>query len=264
MNCLGCDTELKDYHKKKKYCDECKKIRSKNIYIPGCLSEEQQKQIDELVGIMSIRDIAKTVGTSRSSVKRYGNHKCYKFMIYKYTNEFKKELTDYYVKHGKRKTVNKFPNAKIRSIVERVEHIPRQIRWTDEQIVTAVKMADLVPNNMQAMIFNRPNAYSGSIKSLWTKRIGVGQTYINGARMHFLKSICCKKIVSGLITIDSSGQCKVIIPWTIVFENLKKDLPDWIKQAINSLANFQKWLHGTKNIEKSLMETTNEYWNKIN
>ena len=105
------------------------------------LTTEQIAIIESNLKRMKRSDIAHAVGVSESRLKRAAKVLGWKFEYLKaqpymkYSERLTKEVLSYYEKNGKNKTQNRYPDIKLRSIIERYKEFnPRQINWTDEQI----------------------------------------------------------------------------------------------------------------------------------
>lgn len=272
-NCIECGSEKRTVHSNTKYCNSC---RLKFLHKPkGTMTESQKQLAMSLRGEYKREEIAKRVGVSLSNLKRSmpdvsfawknGSRK------YNINPKLIKEVCEYYEMHGKVKTQKKFPNVKLRSIVERYKYYsPRQIRWTDEQIKKAAQMAGIVSPEAQARHFNRPRANKGSIVSLWMKKFGSGGGNVNGlswhTAKHFIKPNCPvvktqfwkQRNASHKLSYLRKEHSRKIVLWVDFVNYQKPSNPDWIKEAAKTMAKFQIWLHETKqvnvNIDKFLRE----------
>lgn len=197
-------------------------------------------------------EIAKCLGISLMKLKRIASYKGITFGFYKkndiYSEDIKRKVLSYYEKFGKSKTAEKYPKVCVRSIVERNNHKPRQIRWKHFQVIEALKMASFVSFKDQARYFNRPRAFKGSITSLWQKKLNMKARNIHGWPTYIAE-----------IFIDTS-QCPSvqgswmngyrIYLWSQMENFILDDTPVLIKEAIYSMAEFQRWLF--ESVEPSL------------
>jgi DNA-binding XRE family transcriptional regulator len=224
------------------------------------LTEWQKKEALRLRGKVTKEEIAKRIGASRSSISRLGRYLKLSFNAcnkYKANPKFVKEVCDYYAKHGKAKTLERFPGIKLRSIVERYKIFPpRQIRWTDDQLKELARMAGIVSIDAQARYFKRPNANRGSIISAWMKKFKMGGGCINGLSWYMARHFVtrdCKPIRTKFWRqkdgIAHTLEGRQIVLWTEMQKHLKPDSPDWLKESIEAMAKFQIWLHGTMQVK---------------
>jgi len=224
------------------------------------LTEEQKIRARELIGKMSREDIAKEIGCSVSSLKRaFIGTRLVFFNKYVANPNLVKEVCAYYEKHGKVETQKMFPDTNIRSIVERYKQFqPRQIRWTEDQIIEAAKMGGLISISAQALFFKRPNAFEGSIKSLWYKKFKIGGQGIQGMSYwmgRHLVSKVCPIIKSGYWKTTKIGAQyrRKLYLWVDMEKHLRKDLPEFMKLAVKSMADFQKWIFNSSDPRREIL-----------
>jgi hypothetical protein len=209
-----------------------------------------KKQIEiakSLIGTMSRDDICKKLGVSASNLKRScPGTSFYFFNRYAANPDMVKEVCKYYEKHGLRETQEKFPELKIRSIVERYKLFsPRQSRWKDNEIIELVKFAGLVSAKKQAEFFNRPLAHEGSIRSVWVKNFKTAPRFMHGLPMHKAKLFVkpeCPTLKKDNLWRDVGGTEMVLFCDAVKY--LEDDCPDFVKEAIQAMAEFQEKLFG--------------------
>jgi hypothetical protein len=219
--------------------------------------------VRRLAGTMYIKQLAKAVGSSDSTLDRWAKQNGVNINAHKYRPATIRTVCAFYEKHGLVKTKEAFPDISVRSIIERHKLFKaRQTRWTNEQIIEAVKMSGLVSPNAQAKFFNRPNAYNGSIKALWTKRFGFLGGSINGMTHWNAREL-----------VDSSAQYlkpkgegrrgeptlhRWLILWVDLENCLRPDIPDFIRQAIHTMADFQRCLWKSDNPKPLILKMIKE------
>lgn len=268
MKCVDCPRLLPEgSHRNRKRCSACRDL---SLKCPKTtMTPHQVVRARALIGKMPRDDIARTLGVSVSSLKRAfrGTRICY-FNKYVANPELVEAVGKYYEKHGRNATQLKFPQVKVRSVVERYKkYKPRQTRWSSEQILEAARMAGVVSLRRQAEIFNRPNAHAGSIKSLWMKRFRTGGGNVNGASWslarHFVKPRCPVVTTEYWATRRKTAAGEIehsrrIVLWSDFHKNLRSDAPNWVREASATLARFQVWLHGTKRVHSRVTEMLHE------
>lgn len=232
------------------------------------MTREQVAEAKLLVGKMPREEIAQTVGVSLANLKRsmrgvrlnYYNH-------LRARPDLVKEVCKYYEKHGRRETEKRYPKLKIRSIVERYkDYKPRQIRWTDEQICELVKMGGIISYRHQWRFFKRPNAYEGSTKSFWMKRMS-----FSGGGIHGLSHWIAKEITTGDCpyictefweTRDrryiSDRFSRKLYLWVDMENHLKLGIPKFIEDAVVIMAEFQRWVFQSKSPKKEIEKMIRE------
>jgi hypothetical protein len=225
-----------------------------------------------MAGKVERSEIARRLGTSLPNVRRYCRDEGISLAVTYYPDDVREEVCRYYVKHGKVKTQKRFPNVKVRSIVERYNvYGRRQIRWTGPQLMDAARFAGIISLEAQAQYFKRPRAHAGSIRSLWMKRFGQ-----SGGSLHGLKRQLAMQLMDGVrVTYHHSkaplirmpvdpvdapwwlprpkGERWRILPrqiylWVDIERHLREDLAEEIKAGVRALARFQRWLYGTSRV----------------
>lgn len=216
---------------------------------------------------MSREDIAMTLGVSIPSLKRAFRGTRLAFHNYCQANPgLVKAVCNHYENHTQDETAEAFGlrPKQVDHIVNRYKKFrkQKQIRWTDQQIAEAAKMSGLVSHSAQARYFNRPNAFNGSIKALWTKRFGFMGGSINGMACFHAQHL-----------VDTSAQFlkpkgndrrgdpvlfRWIILWVDMENSLKPDVPDFIRESIQTMANFQRWLWKTNNPKPRILRMIRE------
>jgi hypothetical protein len=213
--------------------------------------------------------MAELLGVSVSNIKRAFVGTSIWFQNGKYKNrpELVAQVMGYYAKHGKPATVKRFPDVNVKSIIDRPEYYGlkkanRQIRWTDEQIIEAARMAGLVSPSAQAKYFNRPRAHAGSIKSLWMKKFKIGGGGVNGMVYWMAKDLVSPNAPYLKPVGESRNKQPVefrkLLLWVDMHRHVRPEVPEFIKDAIRTMAEFQKWLHGTKDPRKKILKMINE------
>lgn len=254
--CDNCWADFDKTHFNHKYCQKCKRLG-------GYLTYEQEEIAKKYARKIPIQELAEKVGVSNSTIDRWSRRTGVSINWLKYDEKIIAKVCEYYFKHGKIKTQQKFPHVKLRSIVERYLTTPRQIRWKENEILELVKMGGILSMKDQALYFNRPGANSGSIVSAWMKKFGCSGGNINGLpyyiAKHYVKDSCPFLITPFWRTRKENQNYKErrIALWIDLEKHLNKEIPDELKLAIKALAKFQRWLHGRNvkaNIERMIDE----------
>lgn len=265
MKCIDCKTREAQKHFNGKYCLPCRKSRAKRP--KHNLTDSQIREVKRLLHTMPREEIAKRVGTSTSTLKRWardnGNVRLSYFNKWVIRPKLVKEIVEYYAEHGAAKTKAKWPKLKIRSVIEHYGKglCPDTKRWADDQLLILVKSAGLVSMQRQAEYFNRPNAHMGSIKSAWTKKFGHGCMNLNGLSGYVAKGYVTRECpyYSTSFWKRSDNKSRSAVLWVDMEQYLKPEVPDHIKDGIRALANFQRWLHGKRNTKQKIFET----WKRV-
>lgn len=269
--CIVCKSRPSKEHRNAKYCVQCAAERLKRPI--GKLTPAQVRQAKALIHKMPRDEIAKAIGTSLSSLKRWardnGNIRLAYYNRWHANPKLVRQICEYYSKHGMVRTEKRFPNVRIRSVVERyfkqLGFKPRQVRWRADQIIELAQMAGLVNHSRQARHFNRPGAHEGAIKSAWMKKFQIGGSSMNGLSYciarHYVRKSC------PFMTTDFWAQRKDsrrggtwtrrLALWVDVDQHLRADVPDHLRQAIKAMAKFQRWLHG-RNVRSNVARIIKE------
>lgn len=259
MICPICKKRERKKHWNGKYCEEC--ALEKRRRPASSLNEFQKRKVRKLAGKVPQVEIQKILGVGKSALQRFGREEGFYYLVPKYSQKTIDEVIGYYVKWGKVKTEKAFPKVKVRSIVERYAHIPRQSKWTEKELVLLSKMAGLVSMEAQARYFNRPNAHGGSIQSAWMKKYKVSGSQINGLSWsiarEFVRPIC--PIVKTEFWRQNpknkrgANFSRTLVLWVDLENHLRENIPEHIKRGISALAKFQRWLHG-KNVHEKVQD----------
>lgn len=219
--------------------------------------------MERLRGTMFRMQIAEHVGASRAAVARYLREAGLDSNARDYPPATVAAVCAAYETLGQRRTQELFPEVVVRSIVDRhKDYAPRQARWRYPQIVEAARMAGLVSANAQARYFGRPNAYSGSIKSLWNKGFRCAPRDINGLSAHLVWRLTRPGVPAVLIRHSSAGGYFAKVLWLDLAENLTPTVAPVVRTAISALAQFQAWLHATSDtraIQQMIHEREERY-----
>lgn len=251
-NCIRCLKEIKVAHFNQKKCLLCRKYLEK--YPNTTLTNDQIKKAKSLIGIKNRHEICEEIGASLSSLKRAFRGTRFP-QLTEYNKETVLKVCSYYEQHGKVETEKKFPEIKVRSIIERNydKFNPRQVKWNGNQLIELAKMAGLISFKGQAKYFNRPRANEGSIKSAWVKNYKLSSNCLNGLTINQSKYIVTKEcpsiLVKPLKRRDNSQKlnAKRIRIWVDIEHYLKPEIPAFLKDGIKAMAEYQRWIFKSKN-----------------
>ena len=260
MICPVCKKREKQKHWNAKYCLECARLLRRRP--KSTLTKDQIREAKKLIGKMDRNEIAKEMGVSLSSLKRAFPGKRLAFHNkYVLNPGLTKRVCKYYEKHGKKKTQEAFPQVCVRSIVEKYKKLykPRQIRWTDEQIVQLARMAGIVSWSDQAKFFNRPGAHEGSIRSVWVKKFRNNGGSVNGMGHNTAKFVVknsCPRIETKFWAQRkrSGVYGRKLCLWVDMRNHLRPEIPKYMKDAIETLAKFQEWLFYPENPKSAILK----------
>ena len=252
--CPNCKLRPKKKHGNAKWCWVCANSLRKRP--KSTMTKEQIRKAKAMIGKAPRDEIAQRLGVSVSNLKRAFRGTIIWFQNGKYRNrpELVREVLEYYREHGQSATIEAFPKENVRSITDRPEYYGfskscRQIRWTDEQIVELTKMAGIISPKDQARYFNRPGANEGSIRSVWTKRFHMGSGCLHGMShrqaKYFVKKRCPyiqTSFWSQRNLKHSADKVRMLYLWVDVEKYLRADCPEFVRTAIVTIAQFQRWL----------------------
>lgn len=246
--CQRCSGALPaEMHVNAKYCLPCRAdLRRRPV---SRLTPEQAADLERLSGTMTRNAIATHLGVSRAQISRYLRDHALRSNARDHPDELVQAVCVAYAALGKRETEKLFPGVCVRSITERhyqrLGFPPRQIRWKGEELIDAVRMAGLVSHTAQAAYFRRPNAYNGSIKSLWHKVFHCAPNDINGMAMQHAWMLCGPGIIATLVKQQDKPHPQQTVLWLDLEPALHADVAPWVRNAIAALAQFQRWLFHT-------------------
>jgi AraC-like DNA-binding protein len=259
-SCIDCGSP-RAKHFNAKYCLGCRALRRRRP--AHRLTKAQAAEVERLRGTLFRWQIAEHVGVSGAAVARYLREAGLDSNARDYPQATVAAVCAVYETLGIRRTQELFPDVVVRSIVERhKEYAPRQVRWRDPQIIEAARMAGLVSANAQARYFGRPNAYSGSIGSLWDKHFGCAPRDINGLSAHLVWRLTRPGVPAVLVKHSSAAGYFAKVLWLDLAGDLKPTVAPVLRTAILALARFQAWLHGTSDtlaIQRMIHEREERY-----
>jgi len=235
--CASCDCSIENRHKNARRCVACAKLLRKSP--AHNLTPHQQKKALELAGKMYRHEIAKAIGCSRAAFTRFAKErKDVDWNAHKYKDELVGEVVNFYINNSLDDTRKKFPNVRVRSIIDRYVGKIKCIPWSEQETVALYKYTGLASyteiavklgRNPYAPKRKRERHVSGYVNSL---PFNIAKKYTNrGCPFFYLKK-----------TDKQSGQW--VTPWVAMEKHLRAENPGWVNQAVASLAKFQKWLHG--------------------
>jgi hypothetical protein len=258
--CPSCNLRKVQRHHSSKWCSRCS--LEKRTHPKSNMTADQIAAAKEMIGKIPREEIAERIGVSEASLKRafrgvrlgYRQHLLAR-------PELVQQVCAYYEEHGGPRTQKAFPGVNVRSITERYKLFkPRTIRWTDEQLIELAKMGGIISISAQAKFFNRPNAYAGSIKSVWSKKFGMSSAAIHGmshCQARHLVSKNCPYLYSNFWISKRSNRRKCsrkLYLWVDMEKNLIGDLPSFIRDGIVTMSNFQRWLFKSKDPKSEILK----------
>lgn len=207
---------------------------------------------------MDRREIAEALGTSLANLKRAFRGTRLAFYNYCTVNPgLVRQVNKYYETHTLDETAKAFElkPKQVDHIVNRYkQHAPKQLRWTDQQIIEATRMAGLVSLKNQAKYFNRPRANVGSIKSLWAKRFESRAAAVNGMAHWQAKHL----VIVKARYLQARPRAHRVILWVDMEKCLKSEVPKFIEDAIRIMADFQRWLWKSNNPKPLILKMIKE------
>jgi len=250
MLCKACNTRIVIFHKNTKYCKKCALCLRKRP--AHNLSVDQIKTIKKLSGEFKREEIAKMMNVPLTSIKRAASannislaHKegCRKYIRNPLLIE---RVCKYYEKHGGVKTIKKFPNVKVRSLIERYYDLkPRQTKWSAEEKIQLIRMSGLLTFKQQLKLLNRKEVKKPEgLRGYWGKK-QITPSGLNGLYRHtakfFVKDSC------PFIERKFKRQTNKYYLWVDIEKHIKPEMPDFIHDVAKAMADFQRWIWNSKN-----------------
>jgi len=241
--CFDCESIIEGHFRKR--CAGCAAVLKKRPL--GNLTEAQEQTVKELAGTMKIKDLAKHVGTSDSTLDRWAYYNNVDINWLSYDKKTIKDVCDYYGGHGLLKTQEAFPMVRVRSIVEKYKLFkPRCRPWTLQERIELVRMAGLVSGISQYKYFKRPRARAGSIWAAYIKTIKAAPTYLNGlprdSAKHLVTSNARYLKVYGISRTKRRVLFRSMLLWIDLEKHLKVGAPKHLQDSIRACADFQRWI----------------------
>jgi hypothetical protein len=250
--CSACGQTLAaDTHANARYCNTCREHRRHYPPCPRTLTPELAAAIRPLLGRVPRAEIERQFGLSKVAIYRYLREQGLQVKRYNAPEPALVEaVLRTYEQGGKSLVRECFPEVNFRSVIERYkDYAPRQIRWTGPQLIEAARMAGLVRHAAQARWFGRPNAYGGSIKSLWAKVFRCAEGDVNGIGAHLAWPLALPGTPATLVYYRGAGGARPLVLWLDLRASLRPHVDPAIRAAIEALARFQAWLHTTERSE---------------
>ena len=264
--CVACQSAPRSSpHHNTRYCTPCREFILRNP--ASGVTQEQRAAIVRLAGTMVRREIAAQVGVPQGAVNRCLREEHLRSNARDYPPEVVEAVSRVYEAapqgQGKQAVLEAFPDVVVRSIVERRAHhrvvlVRRQTRWTGEQLIEAVRMAGLVSATAQSRYFGRPNAAEGSIASLWNKHFACAPRDINGLAAHLAYRVARPGVRGVLTAPDNRAPTpRMKVLWLDLLPALRADVDPAIREAVEALALFQRWLFSTEDSQTIQTMITN-------
>lgn len=271
--CRQCGKWFTPKHLNKKYCKSCDSLYQTCVRSAFNNSTPEQRQFIKFASNkMTKAECAKQLNMSVVKLKRVASAMGIKFTfskgfaVRKYNRWLTKEIVAYYEKHGKLSTQKKYPGVKLRSVIERNKHKPRQTRWKTNQKIYLIRTAGLVSFKKQAEFLNRPNAYEGSIQQFWLKKYNTSSCRLNGLTENTAKLFVtddCPYIQGDVGKSEYRPGYKIHL-WVDMEKHIRPDCPSFIVKTIKMMANFQRWIWQVKNPKELILKMLNKKLRKDN
>lgn len=243
--CVECQARpRRSAHHQTKYCESCKQslLRAPRSRV----TEAQGARIRQLRGTMARARIAERVGITHAQLNRYLAEQGLTSNARDYPPEVVTAVCTTYAALGKRRTQDLFPDVVVRSLIERhKDYPPRQVRWTGEQQMEAVRMAGLVSHTAQARYFSRPNAYEGSIKKFWARVVGCAPRDVHGLGIHLVWRLVLPGVPAVLVSQATQPCPRAVVLWLDLVTHLRPGVDPLLRRLVEVLARFQAWLFGS-------------------
>lgn len=265
-NCQGCGADISK-RRLAKWCLKCYSQHKR----PGTLTPAQEQVVRSLAKTVPQAVIARRIKTDKRNLSVWAkkNNVDIKHNWF-YEEQVVKKVCAMYNERGLKETQEAFPDVKVYCIVHkkfsrhRKYLRPRQSRWTDEQLIELAKMGGLISYKDQARFFDRPRAGVQSINEAWRKRFSTSSFNVNGlttqevSRVVRVKNTVVPIEVSYLNKKTDTYQMRKLYLWADLEHNLRDDVPEFIKSAISTLADYQRWLFQTNDVRQAVLNMIKE------
>ena len=246
--CLAGCGRLKHPHPNSKYCVTCRAQRRRRPL--SRIAPAQAARLRPLLGTMTRAALARYAGISNACLTRWLGEEGLSSNARGYPQAVCDAVTAYFANHGRVATQAAFPEVVVRCIVERrtsrgIPYPPRQVRWTDAQLLEAACMGGLVSHTAQAHFFGRPNAFGGSISALWAKRFRRAPRDLHGLGTVLACQIARAGVQATCLRHQEAPGSRCVILWLDLARHLRPDVPPMVRETVATLAAFQAWLYGS-------------------
>ena len=211
--------------------------------------------------------IAEVYGVSRVAIagvvnKKLSGNPNYRLQTSKYKHLYE-PVMKYFVKHTWDETKKHFTLSdrnlksimsygyKIKSLKKFRKDSRRKDAWTINELKTLVKTCGLIERKDIARILKRGNGQGIKDK---INQIGLKSRNVNGLTLTQYRELFGKEPNKLIKTNAGSGLMRIkLVPWVMLEqeEDLKK-MPRFIKEMVESMAMFQRWIYETENNNECL------------
>lgn len=251
--CRDCSACIDDRHHAAQLCHPC---RRKNIAnMPAYLTPEQKAHVLRLSGTHTIKQISDEVGISISKITRFRKLNNLARRHRRYTQETINDVLRYYEQHGRVATQKHFPDVNVPCITDVYEHAPRVEPWKQEDLFMVVRMAGLAPPSVLAGLIHRRGMHAGTIESVLFRKMGITRVAtLHGLGRHCAKWLAyenCPFVVRPLwrrrTTTKQKNPLRRTYLWCDLVRHMRADIPDFVREGISAMADFQRWLFKNDN-----------------
>ena len=195
-------------------------------------------------------ELSEQIGSSRATVNRFMRDNGLKTGQHtQYPKDVVKKICEFHEQHGVKKTQEKFPDVKVRSIVERYQTNAYLASYDFKQIHLFLKYSEMLSDEQLYQLLGRSVSNRKIVCKATERMIGFGKNpsrvYLNGLPYRFVKNFTKDSIPYFKF---SHGHCRKLCLWYDIKKHLSKNVSLEIKEIVNIMSKFQLWLHGGRPI----------------
>ena len=188
---------------------------------------------------------------------------------HKYSQELIDEVTNFVIKNGKKKAVEKFPDVNVQSICTSKRITNKEkfkvYFWSDEDILDLIKFEGILSTKNKLKYFQSKGKRTTShtaLRLIMVNRLAKAPKGIHGLNMGLAEKILMKGYPVIVTQVrGAKNNYKKLVLWCDAILYLKSDVPEVVKDIVIACAKFQNRLfdgNPREEINKMLKEMNYE------
>lgn len=238
-------------HHKRQRCRPCSYRAAR--FNPPDLTEEQKALFKAKVGTVSRSELARLMGVSVTSAARYARHVGVSLANQTPKPVVMRSLLQSVRYRGLEQTRSRYGAAMdVDGLLQERAAGLLKTGWTDEQVVSLVRMGPFLPLSEQLKRLGRVGTGEAGISCTWTRVLKTSPSQLHGLSMTAARHLCRPGVPSvrlRLLRRPSRGTLRAgrtrlrLVLWWVAKDFLVDWLPDYLVDGVNAMALFQKWLY---------------------
>lgn len=259
-SCERCGASLKglEYLGRRTRCPACAKTLADSR--KPKVQPWQRNSLRQMAKVCTRSEMMVATGLSYITVYRVLRQEGLTRQVHRYPPKEVEAVRDHYAKHGIRGLQDAFPGVCCETVRNKTKLPSRQLRWSSRQLHVAAQMSGLVPMAVQAAVLQPGKKDSGAVRSMWRRKLGNTGTELHGMRLKWAYRICRRTVPSIEVFFAARGapvtQRRAL--WCDMAEHLQPGLPDFLRDAVLALADFQRWLFASEDPRAIVLQIVQE------